>query len=499
MTLQYHVSDPVLHCIGSLGSPELPTYRLPFPCCAAAPQGWKQEAKTPVAIAKMWPTDHQLDSSSFHHYFLLFVCAGGFVSSHHLQGHQVLFFGFGWLFFMRQLFKDYEVRQYVVQVVFSVTFAFSCTMFELIIFEILGVLNSSSRYFHWKLNLYVILLLLVFMVPFYIGYFVVSNIRLLHRKRLFFACLVWLTFMYFFWKLGDPFPILSPKHGILSIEQLISRVGVIGVTLMALLSGFGAVNCPYTYMSYFLRNVTDADILALERRLLQTMDMIISKKKRIAVAHRTMFQRGEVHNKPTGFWGMIKSVTTSAPGSENLSLIQQEVDALEELSRQLFLETADLHATKERIEYSITFQGKYFNFLGYFFSIYCVWKIFMATINIVFDRVGKTDPVTRGIEITVNYLGIQFDFFYAISSSKSSNVIVLLLAQIMGMYFVSSVLLIRMSMPLEYRTIITEVLGELQFNFYHRWFDVIFLVSALSSILFLYLAHKQAPEKHMAL
>nr|XP_033797893.1 Golgi pH regulator B isoform X1 [Geotrypetes seraphini] len=322
---------------------------------------------------------------------------------------QILFFGFGWLFFMRQLFKDYEIRQYVVQVVFSVTFAFSCTMFELIIFEILGLLNSSSRYFHWKLNLCVILLVLVFVVPFYIGYFIISNIQLLHRKRLVFACIIWLTFMYFFWKLGDPFPILSPKHGILSIEQLISRVGVIGVTLMALLSGFGAVNCPYTYMSYFLRNVTDADILSLERRLLQTMDMIVSKKKRIAMIRRSMFQKGEVNSKPAGFWGMIKSVTTSTPVSENLSLIQQEVSALEELSRQLFLETADLHATKERIEYSKTFQGKYFNFLGYFFSIYCVWKIFMATINIVLDRVGKTDPVTRGIEITVNYLGIQFD------------------------------------------------------------------------------------------
>uniref|UniRef100_A0A3B3VZ87 Golgi pH regulator n=1 Tax=Poecilia latipinna TaxID=48699 RepID=A0A3B3VZ87_9TELE len=410
---------------------------------------------------------------------------------------QVLFFGFGWLFFMRQLFKDYEVRQYVVQVVFSVTFAFSCTMFELIIFEILGALSSTSRYFHWKLNLYVILLVLIFVVPFYIGYFVVSNIRLLQRQKLLFACMVWFTFMYFFWKLGDPFPILSPKHGILSIEQLISRVGVIGVTLMALLSGFGAVNCPYTYMSYFLRNVTDSDILALERRLLQTMDMIVSKKKRIAMTRRQMYQRGEDQNKQTGFWGMIKSVTSTQTGSENLSLIQQEVDALEELSRQLFLETVDLQATKERIEYSKTFQGKYFNFLGYFFSIYCVWKIFMVKFwsqHISFILVGIIIVTSiRGLLITLT------KFFYAISSSKSSNVIVLVLAQIMGMYFVSSVLLMRMSMPLEYRSIVTEVLGELQFNFYHRWFDVIFLVSALSSILFLYLAHKQAPEKHMAI
>uniref|UniRef100_A0A9J7XJW3 Golgi pH regulator n=2 Tax=Cyprinus carpio TaxID=7962 RepID=A0A9J7XJW3_CYPCA len=389
-----------------------------------------------------------------------------FVDSVIMVTSQVLFFGFGWLFFMRQLFKDYEVRQYVVQVVFSITFAFSCTMFELIIFEILGVLSSTSRYFHWKLNLYVILLVLIFVVPFYIGYFVVSNIRLLHRQRLLFSCVVWFTFMYFFWKLGDPFPILSPKHGILSIEQLISRVGVIGVTLMALLSGFGAVNCPYTYMSYFLRNVTDSDILALERRLLQTMDMIVSKKKRIAMTRRQMYQRGEEQNKQTGFWGMIKSVTSSPSGSENLSLIQQEVDALEELSRQLFLETVDLQATK------VKFWSQHISFI-------LVGIIIVTSI--------------RGLLITLT------KFFYAISSSKSSNVIVLVLAQIMGMYFVSSVLLMRMSMPLEYRTIVTEVLGELQFNFYHRWFDVIFLVSALSSILFLYLAHKQAPEKHMSL
>lgn len=224
-------------------------------------------------------------------------------------------------------------------------------------------------------------------------------------------------------------------------------------------------------------------------------------------------------------WGVFSSVTGS--GSENTGILQKEVEALEELSRQLFLEAVDLQNTRARVHFSKTIQGKYFDFVGHIFSGYCVWKIFISTVNIIFDRVGKVDPITRGIDITVKYVGLKLDvvfwsqqfsflvvgilivtsirgllitmtkFFNSMASAKSSNVIVLVLAEIMGMYFVSSVLLMRMNMPEMYRLIITQVLGDLQFNFYHRWFDLIFLISALSSIGFLYLAHNQAPEKHM--
>lgn len=443
---------------------------------------------------------------------------------------QVLFFGGGWVFFLKQLFRDYEVHHSVVLLVFSVTFSLSCTMFELIIFEILGIMDSSSRFFHWKLGLYAILFVLIAVLPFYIAFYVISTIRLVPQKqhvRVLIAFAAWCAILYLFWRIGDPFPILSPKHGIFSIEQCIGRVGVIGVTLMAILSGFGAVNCPYTYLSYFVRHVKDADIQGIEKRLLQTLEMIIVKKKRVAMAKRESLRQASLSKSSGGIWSMLKNVATGST-TENVGHLKQDTAALEELSRQLFLETVDLQEAMDRIEYSKTFKGKYFNFLGYFFSTYCVWKIFMATINIIFDRVGKVDPVTRGMEIAVKYFGIQFDvkfwsqqisfllvgiiivssirgflitltrFFYAIASSKFANVIVLCLAQIMGMYFVSSVLLMRMNMPPEYRMIITEVLGDLQFNFYHRWFDVIFLISALTSIGFLYIAHKQAPEKNMA-
>lgn len=443
---------------------------------------------------------------------------------------ELVFFIGGWIFFISALFKNYEVHHKIVLFGFSITFSLSCIMFELIIFEILDILDPISRLFHWKLGLYSILFLLVFLLPFQISYFIVKTSGLISRQYLLLVSFLnWLLMIYLFWKVGDPFPILSPKHGILSIEQCVSRVGVIGVTVMAFLSGFGAVNCPYTYMSYFVKNVSEQDVQIIEKRLIQTNDMILFKKKRIVLSERDLMNKMNTMTQQTGIWSRFKTAVMQPSLSEqNLTVVKKEVLALEEMARQLFLEIVDLNSTVDRINFSKTFMGKYFNFVGFFFANYCAFKILISSINIIFDRVGKVDPITKTIEIAVNYFNINFDvifwsqhvsfllvgvivvtsirgflitltkFFYAISSSNSSNIIVLFLAQIMGMYFVSMVLLMRMNIPAQYRVIITQVLGELQFSFYHRWFDVIFLFSALSSIAFLYLAHqrKAIAEKH---
>ena len=360
------------------------------------------------------------------------------------------------------------------------------------------------------------LFMLIFALPFYIGYFLISNVHFIKASYVKpFSIFAWLIFIYLFWKLGDPFPILSPKHGIFSIEQGISRIGVIGVTLMALLSGFGAVNYPYTSTRYFMKNVTQSDINPAERKLLQTYDKIAMKKKKIL-----LLQKEQTSSSATSSLWNTFIQTVSTTGKESIAELKKDCRINEEFSRQLFLELVDKKTQMERVYWSRTLKGKYFHVVGIFFSFYCIGKICLSIFNIVLDRVGKVDTVTRTIQIAVNFIGLDLDvkfwsphvaflfigimiicsirgllitltkFFYAISSSKSSNIIVLALAQIMGMYFISSVLLMRMNMPLEYRTIITEVLGDLQFNFYHRWFDVIFLISALSSIAIIYIVDK---------
>lgn len=60
----------------------------------------------------------------------------------------------------------------------------------------------------------------------------------------------------------------------------------------------------------------------------------------------------------------------------------------------------------------------------------------------------------------------------------------------MGFYFLSCVLLVRASLPLEYRRGIAEMgLGELEFTFYYHFFDMLFLTAASATLAVLVLHH----------
>lgn len=72
-------------------------------------------------------------------------------------------------------------------------------------------------------------------------------------------------------------------------------------------------SCVWFFCMSVHRPVSTGDIVTLERRLTLTIDMILAKKKRIAIDRR---QNKPVSSK-AGIWGMISSVTQRPAGAES--------------------------------------------------------------------------------------------------------------------------------------------------------------------------------------
>jgi hypothetical protein len=143
----------------------------------------------------------------------------------------------------------------LVQLLFSITFTGSLSMFELIMFEIGDLLDAETRRLHWKLDLQLMLTLVIFVLPFGQFYFNCRDGGMARLRSWCVAVVLWGGFLIGFWKLLG-----------------MGRVGVVGVTVMALLSGVGSVLTPHNLMTYFIRGFSAEDEAALRMRMFQAIE-----------------------------------------------------------------------------------------------------------------------------------------------------------------------------------------------------------------------------------
>ena len=145
---------------------------------------------------------------------------------------------------------------------------------------------TNARWWGWKLNLVLVTVILVLVLPYCFFYLMLRNHDWSWQQATYLALAPLLLYLWAFYSVTNSLPIVGQSGSILVMG--ISRLGVLGVTAMAVTSGFGAVNCPRQTLHYFLRPVTESDIQALEKRVLKTIDMISMKRSLNLSANKSL-------------------------------------------------------------------------------------------------------------------------------------------------------------------------------------------------------------------
>jgi len=386
----------------------------------------------------------------------------------------------GNFFFALWLFRDIQLRwglSAASQTVFSCTLAVAFQMHILLLLMVSGHVSPLLMGNVWRIDFVLFVLLLKVVCPCVLCYAVMKKTVKSVALRVLGACALQAAWL------------VANFYNATTLEAEVEKLGFVGVASMALLSGWGSVAGPYQYGPWFRRAYRDEEIDSADVRLQSVLDMIGQHKRDMLVAVPR-------HNKPGG--GRV--------ALRQRSPVEDRVQALEGLAEELFLERVEMRGAKQAYLFSQTLLGRLYSVAGYLFALYCVFRMGAAVWSIVFPRgPNDVDVVTRAISLlfvafsheTRRLLaqGVSFvmvgvmvfnsfrgllvtlgKLFHQVGVLDSA-VVSLLLSEVMGHYMLSSIVLLNLGLPPDFRFDVF-----LQFNHLRALFEILYLVAALASM-----------------
>ncbi|KAF8865819.1 hypothetical protein BDZ45DRAFT_375700 [Acephala macrosclerotiorum] len=424
-------------------------------------------------------------------------------------------------------------RRRVVAVTFSATIALAAVLVELILCELSNTLNPAARTLALKIVVPTLLFTLVVLIPFLELQSIVSgsgwsfkrdNGRIPKTTWALQACgfTIWLTG---FWWLGKGVPgtyihAMASQPGKDLNSACLERVGIIGISLMALLSGFAAVSAPWQTFGAKQKPVTEADVNRKQTGLNATNDMLAAKRSRLRALQR------KVQDTPAeGFMTKVIGTIRGSADTQEIKALELEISGLESMAVSLSSSLSLLQARLASSQRASSPMGKIFlTPFAYGFALYCIYRIITVTLTTIRQALfpspeslftsSTTDPINRVLSLLAKHVDPTLDqlawsrqisfllsgiillasfnsvlqTFHMLTKLSPSLLyqaqanLALIIAQISATYVISSALLLRSNLPSEMKSVVSEALGSpLEPGFVERWFDGWFLVSSLGT------------------
>lgn len=420
--------------------------------------------------------------------------------------------------------------------VFFTSIGLSAVLVELLMCEISNTLNPAARNLALRVTLSSLLVLSVIVTPALEIHGLVktglappmvttSTRQARSRTKLGLEVVLLLLWLVLFWYMPQASVLReslestklsgSMRGGHSLSEACLERIGIIGISLMASLSGFAAVSSLWQTFGTRHRLVREMDLARKEAGLTATSEMLSAKQSRLRAIQRKLSDAA-ASSEQSGFMSRVVGSFRGNPEEQEVKALQTEVSGLETMRRGLSSSLSSLRARYAEQQRSQTNSGKVLSVCNSAFAIFCAYRI-AATSLASLRRwwqpnlsLATSDPINNllalltthwdsnldraawsrqisfllsGIMLLASFNAVLqtfrlFSRFLPQLVRRAQTSLPLIISQIAGTYVISSALLLRSNLPEEVGGVISEALGApLEARFVDGWFESWFLVA----------------------
>lgn len=404
--------------------------------------------------------------------------------------------------------SELEATNRPIRLAFSLTSGTSFLVFFLIWAEF-GQWISSIRAIAWHTSIIALLTLLIVVLPLTLNFTYFSDgAGLKNRFRIPFALVTYGLQIYLFVMLGKVIP-QDETTSQSFLTACVLRIGFLGVTAMALVSGFGAISSLWN-LSSKRRLVSEFEI----SRLRQSMEIAQEQLE----AKARLIRKLEIRTvESDGLFARLLGAESSA----DMVTAEADYSDLSDLHNSLLADLIAAQAIFEDQKREKTKIGMLYKTFDVLFSIYCLYRICTTTWSLTPWKSDASDPVSQLLALLVAHYDENIDqeswarsFGFMLSGivimgslracllvlARMSKVLprlinqqsmALVFALLIGLYNMATAIVLCRNLPSEFGKNIRHNLGtSLDQSRFDIWFDSVFLVSCVMTTLILFVQYR---------
>ncbi|KDQ23952.1 hypothetical protein PLEOSDRAFT_1114178 [Pleurotus ostreatus PC15] len=373
------------------------------------------------------------------------------------------------------------------RIAFSACFAESMTLVLLLVLQTLDILSSRTRLLNWILSQFLFIFLLLVLIPLVMT--IVLSLGATSGKgntakrraitiRFVLNVIPVLLFLVAFSYVPLPDESLSADIR----TSTLSRLNVLGTIVLGLLSGFGAISNAWAFLPFSSRSrasiPSEGDIKSADLSLTRIRDDISQLRLQL---QGSSVPSGAETSKDRGQGTWYSRFLSKFEGDDRL----QELKGLEALEHQMSLDLNALRQRRQTAIFSATLKGRLYNLSGRLFSIYCIIRVISSIVNIISSRstshqTSYPDLITQFLAYLLTHISSEVNLadvarmsrqislvlvgviilssirlvlrgvtraLHVSNRSLGASLMLLVLAQLMGIYMLSTIVQLRSTFP----------------------------------------------------